>query len=124
MDQRPVQPPSVDPSDRFKSHWWWRPGWSPGQRMFTFFLTFQYMLGTAQELLAHYESALSTEALDIVPPEWMHLTVQGLGFVEAVPAAEVDAVVSELGKRCANKRPILTGIGSPTVAEEGVVVKV
>ncbi len=87
MDRRLINPPSVAPSDHFKSHWWWRPGWSLGRRMYTFFLTFQHSLDTAEEFSWYYRPALVANSLDVVPPEWMHLTVQGLGFVDEVPPA-------------------------------------
>jgi 2'-5' RNA ligase len=124
MDRRLINPPSVAPSDHFKSHWWRRPGWSPGRRMYTFFLTFQHSLDTAEELSSHYRTALAVNALDVVPPKWMHLTVQGLGFVDEVPPGDLPVVLGELAKHCANVRPIRTKLGKPIVAEEGVVVRV
>jgi 2'-5' RNA ligase len=114
--------PSVAPSPSFKSHWWWRPGWRPGRRMYTFFLTLNDRPDIAQRIAAYYAEALRDPILDVVPPEWMHLTVQGVGFTDEVAADELNPVLSELQHRCSSVQPIAMTLGSPVVAEEGVVL--
>ena len=123
MGARQIDPPSVAASETFKSHWWWRPGWKPGRRMYSFFLTFEHSMESAEQIQSHYAPALITDALDIVPARWMHLTVQGLGFTDEVERLEVDAVTAAITEACRGVSAISISVSNPTVAEEGVVLK-
>jgi 2'-5' RNA ligase len=116
--------PSMAPSASFKSHWWWRPGWKLGRRMYTFFLTFDEIPEIAQRITSHYASALAVPMLDRIPPEWLHLTFQGVGFIDEVPDNEIATLVKELRQRCLSTSPLRIALERPVVAEEGVVSKV
>ncbi|MCC2278020.1 2'-5' RNA ligase family protein [Streptomyces sp. ET3-23] len=75
------------------NHWWWRPGWRPGRRFYTWHFTFQ---GAAEvhRLAETYRKGLAeVQGLDLVPDRWLHLTMQGLGFVDEVPEKEARAIV-------------------------------
>ncbi|MFT4163966.1 MAG: hypothetical protein QM650_01845 [Microlunatus sp.] len=67
-----------------RSHWWWRPGWGPGSRFLTFHLTFEQApeLRAAASRFTDRTSAM--ENVDPVPPEWLHLTMTGVGFAGKV----------------------------------------
>lgn len=124
MPNRDSGSPSLAPSAHFKSHWWWRPGWRPGRRMYTFFFTLSDIPEIAQRITAHYASALAAPYLDLIPPEWLHLTVQGVGFTDEVSDDEITILLEELRQRCLAFPPIVIAPDAPVVAEEGVVLKV
>jgi 2'-5' RNA ligase len=66
--------------DRTRDHWWWRPGWGPGSRYLTFHLTFEganALHAAARQVAANLRGA---RAVDLVPTEWLHLTMTGVGF--------------------------------------------
>jgi 2'-5' RNA ligase len=101
-------------------HWWWRPGWEVGRRFYTFHVTFsdgpavQSLAAKARERLARQPP------LDLVPEEWLHLTMQGVGFADEVSDSDLSAVVSAARNELAVVSPVTVMIGPPVVASEGV----
>jgi hypothetical protein len=51
--------------------------------------------------------------LDLVPAEWLHLTMQGIGFVDEV-AVDAERIVAAVRCRCAALAPVMLTLG-PTV---------
>src|SRR5262249_48910675 len=93
-----------------RNHWWWRPGWRTGRRAYTFHVVFNNGTteGTAnvQRLVSDYQRALmDVDGLDHIPGEWLHLTMQGVGFVDEVSDTEVDAIIAAVGNHCSHLAP-------------------
>ena len=80
--------------DRLVNHWWWRPGWSVGRTFYTWHLTFDDATAAPlHDLVNHLHTELAdVEGLDLIPQQWLHLTMQGLGFTDEVSAEDVDAI--------------------------------
>jgi 2'-5' RNA ligase len=86
-----------------RDHWWWRPGWSVGRSFYTWHLTFDGQ-DALHRLAGRYQPALAPlPGLDLVHRRWLHLTMQGVGFTDEVPAAVVDQLVEAAG-------PLLGGL--------------
>ena len=65
--------------ERTRDHWWWREGWGPGTRYLTWHLTFEGATAL-HEAAERAGKALSTvTGVDVVPVEWLHLTMTGVG---------------------------------------------
>lgn len=62
--------------------------------------------------------------LDLVPAKWLHLTMQGVGFTNDVPSADVDAIVDAARRRLAGVEPPQVRIGPARVASEGIALGV
>jgi hypothetical protein len=58
--------------------------------------------------------------LDLIPGEWLHLTMQGIGFADEVSDADLSAVITAAKARLAVVPPVTVAIGPPVVAGEGV----
>ena len=75
-----------------RSHWYWRPGWVHGRRMYTFHLT----MGQAPALLALAERMrpvlAATPELDPVPLNGLHLTMNGVGFTDEVTPLQLKEI--------------------------------
>ena len=112
-DLSSVEPMTAD-------HWWWREGWGPGTRFLTWHATFQQ----AAVLHAHaaaYRSVLAGfDQLDLVPDRGLHMTMQGVGLVQDVPAAELAALVDAARKRLSGLRPIALHLDKPTFTPEAI----
>lgn len=110
--------------ERVRNHWYWRPGWRVGRRYYTWHLTFaDHPSVTA--LSDAYRSILdATPETDAIPAQWLHLTMQGVGFVDEVDRADVDAIVESARHRCATLTPFELTIGSPYVDVEAVQIDV
>ena len=91
------------------NHWWWRPGWTVGTRFYAWHITVND-LPELRDLVSTYQQGLADfPTLDLIPPEWMHITVQGVGHTRDVSVAERDAIVRSAAAR-------LAGIAAPTLA--------
>jgi 2'-5' RNA ligase len=55
-----------------------------------------------------------------VPAEWLHLTVQGIGFADEVAAGEVERIVAAVARRCAALAPVRLTLGPAELQQEGV----
>lgn len=107
---------------RMRSHWWPRPGWAPGRLIYTWHITFD----GAEELhrlAADYQRQLAPlPELNLVPREWLHLTVQGVGYTDEVALdrlqAVTDAVTADVGKFGAFDATFTR----PVVVEEAIVL--
>jgi len=61
-------------------------------------------------LVADYQQALTdVMGIDLIPPQWLHLTMQGIGFTDEINTDELAAVDQALTAR-------LAGIEQPAVA--------
>jgi len=105
---------------RVAYHWWWRPGWRPGRRFYTVHATFagapavQALTAKARDRLA------GLPGLDLIPGQWLHLTMQGIGFADEVNDADLSAIITAAKARLAAVPPVTVVIGPPAVAGEGV----
>ncbi|WP_049563915.1 2'-5' RNA ligase family protein [Streptomyces sp. SBT349] len=105
-----------------RDHWWWRPGWHVGQRAYTWHLTFEGQNGL-HRLVSGYQRRLSTfVGLDPIPPTWLHLTMQGVGFTEEVDPAEVGRISKAVRRRLADLPTLALGFKWVTVADEALVL--
>ena len=103
-------------------HWWWRPGWAVGRRFYTWHLTFAGPeCAVLQALAAAYRKALEpVPGLDLIPDEWLHLTMQGLGFTDEVDGGDVDAIVEAARRRLAGLEPFELEFTRPIITPEAV----
>jgi hypothetical protein len=101
-------------------HWWWRPGWRPGRRFYTVHATFADA-PAVQALAAKARDRLEgLPGLDLIPGQWLHLTMQGVGFADEVSDADLAAVITAARTRLAAVPPVTVMIGPPAVVGEGV----
>ncbi|MBC2900228.1 2'-5' RNA ligase family protein [Streptomyces sp. PSKA01] len=108
-----------------RNHWWWRPGWSVGRRFYTWHLTFEGQ-GDVHRLAAEYRAALAPlgDVLTPIPDEWLHLTMQGIGFVRDVKEHDVQAIVDAAAARLAAIPAFDLKIGPEVLDPEAVLLHV
>jgi 2'-5' RNA ligase len=113
-----------------RSHWWWRPGWAPGRRQLAWHLTFGAQTVSRgqtdlRRVVGGYQIRLAElPGLDLVPVEWLHLTVQGIGFADEVDAGELEQIVAAVRRRCAALAPVRLTLGPAELQQEGVWLRV
>jgi hypothetical protein len=101
-------------------HWWWRPGWRVGRRLYTVHATFAAdpaVQGLAAEAR---ERLVGVPYLDLIPGQWLHLTMQGVGFTDEVSNADLKAISAAVAPRLAQVQPVTVTLGPPVAAGEGV----
>ena len=107
--------------EQMRDHWWWRPGWHVGRKMYTWHVTFD---GQDQlyRLVTDYQTALeSIQTIDLIPLRWLHLTMQGVGFTDEVSQGDIQAIVSAARKRCLAISPFELSFGKPKVDPEAIM---
>ncbi|MBI1759069.1 MAG: 2'-5' RNA ligase family protein [Actinobacteria bacterium] len=104
-------------------HWWWRPGWSVGRQFYTWHLTFEDVPDVVR-LVRAYDVRLDLPGLDLVPERWLHLTMQGVGFVDEVDRADVDTIVEAATTRLTAVEPFTITLGPAVVDPEVVRMRV
>lgn len=109
----------IPPFERMRDHWWWRPGFRIGRKFYAWHLTFDDA-PDLHRLAREYAPALDIPGLDVIPVQWLHLTMQGVGFTDEVPTAEIDAIAEAARDRFADLAPFDVTLG-PTVTEPEVV---
>jgi 2'-5' RNA ligase len=108
---------------QLRNHWWWRPGWHPGRRFFTFHVTFADQ-PAMQDLAASARSRLTgLPGLDPVPAQWLHLTMQGIGFSDEVSGDDLSKIIAAARDRLAAVPPVTVKIGPVMVADEGIACR-
>ncbi|MGW0504039.1 2'-5' RNA ligase family protein [Micromonospora sp. NPDC003241] len=111
-------------ADRVRDHWYWRPGWSVGRRFYTWHITFAHQPQVAK-LADTYRTALDTiPCLDPIPPQWLHLTMQGVGFVDEVDEADVKRIIEATQARCKVLEPFDLSLGAPNVDPESIQIAI
>jgi 2'-5' RNA ligase len=111
-------------SERMQDHWWWRPGWGPGRKYYTWHFTFgaEKTQGdhALRRLVHDYQAHLTIPGLDLVPFEWLHLTLQGVGFADEVCDDDIIQVIESARLRCADLAPVTVTLGPARVRLESV----
>ncbi|MGA5506049.1 2'-5' RNA ligase family protein [Streptomyces umbrinus] len=111
--------------DTMRNHWWWRPGWSVGRRFYTWHLTFEGQ-DAVHRLAAEYRSALAPlgDALTPIPDQWLHLTMQGIGFVGEAKETDVHAITDAVRIRLAAISAFDLQLGPAVLDPEAVLLHV
>jgi 2'-5' RNA ligase len=120
-------PAHLQHSTILRDHWWWRPGWRQGRRAYTFHVVFDGgtvdRAAEVQRIVREYQAAVADmPGLDLIPVEWLHLTVQGVGFVDEVGEQDVEAILTAARRRCAELAPVELTFGSAIVTDEGIML--
>jgi 2'-5' RNA ligase len=111
-------------TDHMADHWWWRPGWQPGRRMYTWHFTFDGQ-PAVHDLAAAYQARLAgLPDLDMIPARWLHLTTQGVGFTDEVTDDEVAAIVAATRERLKGFGPQHVTLGPAKVTREAILLDV
>jgi 2'-5' RNA ligase len=103
-----------------RDHWWWRPGWHLGRSCYTWHILVEDQ-SAIHEFAKQLQPALAaTGVLGPIPLEWLHMTMQGVGFSDEVSEEDLNAIAAAVSARVAEVGPIPVTMGPPVVDPEGV----
>lgn len=113
-----------DSRDMMRDHWWWRPGWRLGRSFYAWHITFSQNPQLADFSSRHKRAIDRFETLDKVPFSGLHVTLQGIGFVDEVDRADIDRIVAATQARCSRLQVFEIEIGPTVVDAEGMYAPV
>lgn len=103
-----------------QDHWWWRPGWRKGRHFYACHLTFE-QASELHELVKTYQNALAPVSnLDMIPLEWLHLTMQGIGFVDDVSDNELSDIRQAIADQVSKLQPFVVSFSYAVVRPEAI----
>lgn len=105
-----------------RDHWWWRTGWKVGTRFYTWHLTFEHAPELHRLVAAYQDAFRGLPGLDPVPPQGLHLTMQGVGHVEDVAWETVEGIVEGVRERLAELPSVRVEFQRPVIGGEAVVL--
>ncbi len=104
-------------------HWWWRPGWRQGRHFYACHLTLDDQ-SELRELVRGYQLATrELPFLDQIPAEWLHITMQGIGFTDEISERQIADVTASLQGELASLTPPVAVFQNPTISREALYVK-
>ncbi|MEV7966972.1 2'-5' RNA ligase family protein [Sphaerisporangium sp. NPDC088356] len=103
-----------------RNHWWWRPGWCPGRSFYTW-----HFLMDRQPELHDFVERLRPEldkfpVLDPIPVQWLHMTTQGVGFIDETTEENLAAIGAQVAGRMAGRGPLQVQLGPLVADAEGI----
>ncbi|MGH3319817.1 MAG: 2'-5' RNA ligase family protein [Streptosporangiaceae bacterium] len=76
-----------------------------------------------QDLICSYQRVLSRlGGLDLIPSEWLHLTMQGVGFTDEVSSGDLSKIVDSAVRRLETIPPACLTFGPATIRTEAIVL--
>ena len=106
-----------------RNHWWWRPGWMVGRHYYACHLTLDDQ-PQLRQLVSRYQQAIANQpGLDLIPTQWLHITMQGIGFTFEIGAAELHALADALTQELSKIGPPAVSFRYLTVHPEAIYLK-
>ena len=106
-----------------RDHWWWRPGHAVGRHFWACHLILDDQ-PELRELAADYQQALTgLDQIDLIPAQWLHLTMQGIAFTDEITADELGHLDQALTASLAAVEPPTVEFSALTIQREAVYLK-
>lgn len=106
-----------------RNHWWWRPGWQAGRHYYACHLTLKDQ-PQLRELVRQYQDTIAhLPNLDLIPPQWLHITMQGIGFTDQISTDDLAVITEQVTGRLRDMRPPTATFHRVTIRPEAVVLK-
>ncbi|MBQ0902670.1 2'-5' RNA ligase family protein [Micromonospora sp. U21] len=113
-------PAPIEHVDKMQDHWWWRPGWQAGRHYYACHFSVGEHAELA-ELARRYQESLRTfPGLDLIPSTWLHLTMQGIGFIDDLDDEQVARLQHGIRERLAGLSAPVVTFHRPVVRKEAV----
>jgi hypothetical protein len=117
-------PDGLDPSDELHSHWQVIAGWPSDRPLYACYAT-----ATDQPELRAYIADFQRElghlpGLDPIRPEWLHMTMQGIRFVDQVDQALIADLTGRLDEALAGIEPVPVVVERPIVTGDSTLMPV
>ena len=110
--------------EEVRDHWYWRPGWRPDRSFYTWHITFADRPELAALQASYADLLRELPGFTPVPLQWLHLTLQGIGFADRVPEADLAGIIEATRLRVTGLGPIPVTIGPAVLDQESIQLPV
>jgi 2'-5' RNA ligase len=86
-----TESPTMSP---LRDHWLWRPEWVADRACLLWYLTFESHPDLTRQAEQVRACLCEVEKVDVVPPAWLHLTLDDVGFADELAPGQVEDVVA------------------------------
>ncbi len=101
-------------------HWTDTREWSPGRALFACYATFDRD-PELQVLVRRYQDEIADlPGLDLIRPEWLHLTIQGIAFSDLLGPGEQQRIVTAVSRGLARVAPPVIALQPPEYGRDGI----
>jgi 2'-5' RNA ligase len=106
---------------KFTDHWTWRPDWTANRPRVLWYLTF------GEDPAVSAATATTTRKLknagsDVVPPQWLHLTLTDVGFADEIGEHSLRAAGTAIRDALKEMPPFQLNLGPVSVLPGAVVL--
>jgi 2'-5' RNA ligase len=108
------------PDSGFSDHWSWLPDWTATRPRLLWYLTFEHQPEVAASAVPA-AGLLEATGADVIPPEWLHLTVTDVGFADEVDDWSLRAAAESV-QNALRDAPVLQLSLGPVAVLPGAVV--
>lgn len=78
---------------RFANHWHWRPEWREDRACLLWYLTFEDQPDVLRRVERLTSSLHADTRIDVVPKQWLHLTVDDVAYADEMSSTQVGDLV-------------------------------
>jgi hypothetical protein len=104
---------------RMADHWWQRPGRFPGRLQYHWHLLFHDQPAVRELADLARRQFAELPNLDVVAPEWLHLTTLVVGFADEVSADQVTVMTAQASRGLVHVAPITVTLGRGLLPPRG-----
>lgn len=79
-----------------RDHWQWRPEWASDRPCLLWYLTFPHQAALWRLAERVHARVHGVRTVDVVPLQWLHLTLDDVGFVDELTPGQVEDVVESV----------------------------
>lgn len=104
-----------------RDHWTWLPDWTAHRPRLLWYLTFEET-PDVRAAAAPSSEVLRASGADVVPPEWLHLTVSDVGFIDELDDGAVRACREQVRRDLRSAQSLELTLGPIGVLPDAVVL--
>lgn len=106
------------------NHWVDLPRWTPGRALYACYLTFADH-PELHQLIDAYQRALAVlPNMDLILPQWRHMTIQGATFTDELTPQERQHIEQEVRKQLAHVHPFTVHTEPEVLASDSVYIPI
>jgi len=106
--------------EEVRDHWYWRPGWRAGRSFYTWHITFADRPEIAALHTSYADLVNDLPGFTPVPLDWLHVTLQGVGFTDRVPDEDLADIIEATRHRVTTIEAFPVTIGPAVLDAETV----